>query len=37
MHLDGVVEQEIRLILEFIVEIKAGDLIVGVFCIEMVF
>lgn len=37
IHLNGDVEQEIRLSLEFMVEIKAGDLILGVFCIEMVF
>ena len=37
VHLNGEVEEIIRLSLEFMVETKAGDLTLGVFCIETVF
>ena len=37
VHLNGEVEEIIRLSLEFTVETKAGDLTLGVFCIETVF
>lgn len=37
MHASGDVEQEIRLILEFMVEVKNGDLILRDIYVEMVF